>query len=116
MLDLRGVRLVAAHARGGDMIEDFEKVTLLNVLEWDGLISIDAGVAHMTERFQKSLKSSPAARRARRNKTNIDLREPVSQAMHALYGKYLSEEEMQRLVDAMMPIARSDSATSAARK
>lgn len=88
------------------MIDDLiQTVTLLNVLEYDGLIAIEGGVAKPTARFERSLAAAPAARRAKREKAHVDLREPISQAMHALYGKYLNEDEMQRLVDAMLPIA-----------
>lgn len=88
------------------MIDDIQTMTLLNVLEYDGLVAIEQGVARPTARFERSLAATPATRRAKRQKTHVDLREPISQAMHQLYGKYLNEEEMQRLVDAMLPIAR----------
>jgi hypothetical protein len=54
--------------------------------------------------------SCKAAKQARREKRNANLRETVSQAMHGLYGKVLTQEEMQRLVDAMMPIASAEQA------
>jgi hypothetical protein len=91
------------------MIDDIQTMTLLNVLEYDGLVAIEAGVAKPTERFERSLAAAAtgaATRSAKGQKSShVDLREPISQAMHALYGKYLNEEEMQRLVDAMLPIA-----------
>jgi hypothetical protein len=87
------------------MIDDIQTMTLLNVLEYGGLIAIEEGVPKPTPRFERSLAAAPAIRRKQRPTTHAELREPISQALHELYGKYLSEEEMQRLVDAMLPIA-----------
>jgi len=89
------------------MIDDFETVTLLGVLEYDGLIRIESGIARTTDRFHTSM---AAARRAKRERRNADLRESISHAMHGLYGKYLTETEMLCLVDAMLPIAEAEPA------
>ncbi len=87
------------------MLTEMEPVTVLGVLEYDGLICIQSGVAHTTDRFQSSMAAAEKARRARHH---LDLRERISHAMHGLYGKYLSEAEMLTLVDAMLPIAEAD--------
>ncbi len=87
------------------MIHDFETMTLLGVLEYDGLIRIESGIARTTDRFHTSI---AAARRAKRARSNVDLRESISHAMHRLYAKYLTETEMQSLVDAMLPIAEAE--------
>ncbi len=89
------------------MLDQFQTITLLGVLEFDGLICIESGVARTTPRFHESL---VAARRAKRIKMDADLRESIAQAMHRLYGKYLSESEMLSLVDAMLPIAAAEPA------
>lgn len=92
------------------MLDQFETITLLGVLEYDGLICIESGVARTTPRFQQSL---VAARRAKRANMHADLRESISHAMHRLYGKYLTENEMVCLVDAMLPIASAEPAKPA---
>ena len=94
------------------MLDQFETITLLGVLEYDGLICVESGVPRMTPRFQESM---VAACRAKRKALHADLRESISQAMHRLYGKYLTENEMLCLVDAMLPIAAAEPATKPTR-
>ncbi len=89
------------------LLDQIETITLLGVLEYDGLICIECGVARTTPRFHESM---AAARRAKRAKMSADLRDSISQAMHRLYGKYLTENEMLCLVDAMLPIAAAEPA------
>lgn len=87
------------------MLSEFEAVTILGVLEFDGLIRVESGVLRTTHRFQSSLQ---AARRAQRAKNNLALKDHIARAMHGLYGKYLSESEMLTLVEAMLPIAEAE--------
>ncbi len=95
------------------MLDEFQTVTLLGVLEYDGLICIESGVARITPRFQQSM---VAARREKRARLSADLRDSISQTMHKLYGKYLTEAEMISLVEAMLPIAASEPAKPSAAK
>jgi hypothetical protein len=94
------------------MLDQFETITLLGVLEYDGLIHIESGVPRTTSRFQESM---VAACRAKRKTLHADLRESISQAMRRLYGKYLTEQEMLCLVDAMLPIAAAEPTAKPAR-
>jgi len=94
------------------MLGEFEAVTILGVLEFDGLICNEAGVLRTTRRFQSSLQ---AARRARRIKADSDLKGCIARALHGLYGKYLSEGEMLTLVEAMLPIAEAEGSAQPAR-
>ncbi len=91
------------------MLDDMETKTLLGVLEYGGLVVIEAGVVHTTPRFNATLEACRAARRKDRHaKRNADLREPISAAMFTLYGQYLSATDLCALVDAMLPIATAE--------
>lgn len=75
----------------------------LRRLQADGLIQRVDGVYRTTTRWQTAMARS-ALRLYRQGARDDDLRVPVASALVELYGNELHDEEMARLVEALLPI------------